>query len=284
MSKLKLSLVVIGIAFSALLYKGYSLYSAITPNALNYWQVSDENSSIKVNHQAWQHILDSYLIDVKRIDVKSEGVRAFDYAKVSMADKKTLKTYLQQLTAIDPRTLTKDEQLAYWVNLYNALTIDLVLDHYPINSIKDIGDGITGPWNMELLSIAGQPITLNQIEHKILRPIWQDPRIHYVINCASIGCPDLPNKAFSSNNIESQLNQAAIRFINHPKGIDFQNGQWKLSSIYSWFSQDFGKDQAQLIQHIQTFAKPDLKTKLIEASTEKNLDIKFAYDWKLNAP
>ncbi|RYV04161.1 hypothetical protein SOPP22_01260 [Shewanella sp. OPT22] len=268
-----------GIVFSALLIKGYSLYSAITPNAISYWAVSDKSNKQQIDHTLWQTILDGYLVEIK-----TEGVRAFNYAQVTQADKKALKDYLQQLESIDPRTLNKNEQLSFWVNLYNALTIDVVLDHYPVTSIKDIGDGITGPWNMELLTIAGQPITLNQIEHKILRPIWQDPRIHYVINCASVGCPDLPNMAFSSENVDSQLNKAATRFINQTKAVDINNNQLKLSSIYSWFSQDFGNNQAELIQHIQTFAKPALRSQLKAIASDKNSSINFDYDWKLNAP
>ncbi|MBM7073931.1 DUF547 domain-containing protein [Shewanella sp. 202IG2-18] len=278
MSKFKLLLVVIGVVFSALLIKGYSLYSAITPNALSYWQISDENNDQEIDHTLWQKILDGYLVEIK-----AKGVRAFNYAQVTQADKKALKSYLQQLESIDPRILNKNEQLSFWVNLYNALTIDVVLDHYPVTSIKDIGDGITGPWNMDLLTIAGQPITLNQIEHKILRPIWQEPRIHYVINCASVGCPDLPNKVFSSKNLDSQLNKAAIRFINQSKAVDIKNNQLKLSSIYSWFSQDFGDEQAELMLHIQTFAEPTLKSKLKAIALDKNSDIIFDYDWKLNA-
>ncbi|WP_133407154.1 DUF547 domain-containing protein [Parashewanella tropica] len=271
---MKKVVIVVGLVLSILLYKGVSLYAAITPQANTFWESSQPDNTLKVDHQLWQTLLDKYLVE-------EQNSRSFAYSSVSADDKKALKAYLKQLSSIDPRSLNRNEQLAYWVNLYNALTIDLTLNHYPIKSIKDIGDGITGPWNIEVIQISGQAVTLNQIEHKILRPIWKDPRIHYVINCASRGCPDLPTKALTSQNIEAQLNQAAVRFINQTKGVDIQNDQLTLSSIYNWFSEDFGKDRHALISHINTFAKPSLKAELAK---DKPLNIKFQYDWKLNSP
>ncbi|RLV61155.1 DUF547 domain-containing protein [Parashewanella curva] len=273
----KVVFTIFSLVIAALLYKGYSFYSAITPQANTFWQVSNQNSTQIVDHQAWQILLDRYLLE-------EENFRVFNYSTVSSADKQALKDYIQSLSSIDPRQLNRNEQLAYWVNLYNALTVDLVVEHYPIASIKEIGDGITGPWNIEAIEIADQAVTLNQIEHKILRPIWQDPRIHYVINCASLGCPDLPYKALSSSDIEYQLNQAAVMFINQNKGVDINNEKLVLSSIYNWFSEDFGENQTELMTHISQFAKPELKNKLAEITKQKSFNIEFQYDWKLNVP
>lgn len=108
---------------------------------------------------------------------------------MSLASKQQLKRYIQQMASLDPRDYKKQEQFAYWVNLYNALTVQLVLDNYPTSSIKKLGKGFFsfGPWDDDIIRVAGKKLTLNDIEHRILRPIWRDKRIHYVVNCASLG-------------------------------------------------------------------------------------------------
>ncbi len=177
------------------------------------WDRSDESNPSAIDHQPWQKILDNYL----QSDHPS-GVNRFRYSQVSADDKNTLKTYLAQLQAIDPRTYRRSEQMAYWINLYNALTIDLILENYPVKSIKKIGKGFFsfGPWDDDIAYIAGNKLTLNDIEHKILRPLWKGPRIHYAVNCASYGCPNLASMAFTANNIDSLLNQSAHDYVNHP--------------------------------------------------------------------
>ncbi len=251
----------------------YYLYAAVQPKAHSFWQVSDENSTAVVPHSTWQNILSKY------VKTPDETTRFFDYASVTPSDKKALALYLVQLQHVEPRKLNKTEQLAFWVNLYNALTVKLVLDNYPIDSIKEIGNGITGPWNMTLATISTKKITLNTIEHGILRPIWQDNRIHYVINCASKGCPDISNQALLPHRLNQQLAQAATRFINQTKAVNFSQGKLVLSSIYNWFSADFGETNEELIKHLSLYAKPTLKRQLLTYRGEIN----FHYDWKLNS-
>jgi len=253
--------------------KGYSLYQATSANPLVYWQTSDESNQQKIDHGLWQEFLSNYL------SRNNSEPRTLNYQNVTTQDKKKLSDYLARLQSLDPRTYPKNEQLAYWVNLYNALVINLVLSHYPIDSIKNIGNGLTGPWNIELATIAGRQVTLNQIEHGILRPLWQDNRIHYVINCASIGCPDLPLQSFSSVNINKQLNDAAIRFINQHKAVHLANNTLTLSSIYNWFAVDFGSSNENIIKHIKAYALPELKSELEHFSGT----IEFDYNWKLNS-
>ena len=263
-------IIVIGVSI-----KGYTVYQAISPNAITYWNDNNERNKQQINHDLWADVLSHYLF----IDRKM-NTRAFAYGQITPNDKIKLTTYLQQLQNIDPREYSKDEQLAYWVNLYNALTVNLIIEHYPVDSIKDIGDGFTGPWNLELAQINDLPVTLNQIEHGILRALWQEKRLHYVINCASIGCPDLPTEPFSSNNIEQQLNNAAIRFINQPKSVQLTENTLVLSSIYHWFSDDFGENTQEILDHIKRYAKPALKAELNNVNNDIG-DIKYAYNWKL---
>jgi hypothetical protein len=270
----KVTLTIASIVIVLIAAKGYMLYQAISPNPISFWQTSDENNQQAIDHHLWGQLLNKYLHENINKDLHE-----FDYRNVTIQDKAQLSQYLQQMQAIDPRNYRKDVQLAYWANLYNALTIDIILKHYPLESIKEIGDGFTGPWNIELIDVAGKPLTLNKIEHGILRALWQDNRVHYVINCASIGCPDLPRKALSGKNIERQLEHAAKRFVNQNKGVNFINGRLTLSSIYDWFLVDFGDNHDELLKHLSDYAKPKLKTQL---TTYKD-EIDFQYNWKLNA-
>ena len=270
MNKWRYLLIIITVICAVIGTKGYLLFEATQPNAIVYWKESNEESKQTINHYLFDEFLASNVIE-------NAVSRSVNYKNVSGIDKNKLVTYLAQLQSIDPRHYPKNEQLAYWVNLYNALVIELVLTHYPIDSIKDIGDGFTGPWNIELATIANKPITLNKIEHGILRPLWKDNRIHYVINCASAGCPDVPVKSFTRVEIDKQLNKAAIRFVNQAKGVQVTNNITTLSSIYNWFSDDFGSSQSNILNHINEFALPALKNTI-----EKSNTIEFEYDWALN--
>ncbi len=273
MSKLKVVIFVAALVGAALAVKVFSLYQAISPNPIVSWQVSNENNERVIDHRLWGEILSGYLSENQ-----SSGVREFDYAGVSDIDKTKLANYLTYLQTIDPRNYNRLEQIAYWANLYNALTIDLILKNYPLDSIKNIGDGITGPWNMALINIANTPLTLNQIEHGILRGIFKDKRIHYVINCASIGCPDLPAIPLTGKNIERQLELGAFRFINQDKGMRFNENKLILSNIYNWFSVDFGENELELLRHLSQYATPKKQEKLRNFKG----DIDFDYNWKLN--
>lgn len=230
------------------------------------WSKSDETNTSVISHQPWQKFLDKYLV--------SSGENTLvKYADVTNDDKQQLKAYIAHLSIYDPRAYSKAEQYAYWVNLYNAITVDLILEEYPIKSITKLGGLFSfGPWGEHVITINGQELTLNDIEHRILRPIWNDPRTHYAVNCASLGCPNLQSQAFTAENSEQLLEKAAKEFINSEKGVLQSNGKTQLSSIYDWFADDFGNQQ-DLIQHLAKY-RPELA----------NLSGKFSYeyDWDLN--
>ena len=144
-------------------------------------------------------------------------------------------------------SLNRGEQLAYWINFYNALTVQVILDHYPTDSILDIkispGFFSIGPWDKKLVTVEGEELSLNDMEHRILRPIWRDPRIHYGVNCASIGCPNLLTTAYTADNVDGLLTENAVAYVNHPRGASLQNGALTVSSIYDWFEEDFGGNE-----------------------------------------
>ena len=254
-----------------------SLRAAPKADLWDKWDVSSVQNAIRIDHSPWQQLLDRYL--------KLSGdpvVTRFDYATVSPADKSLLKQYLQQLQSISVLQYNRAEQFAYWVNLYNATTVNLILEHYPVESIRQVKFGFFsfGPWNEKILQVDGEPLSLNDIEHRILRPIWQDPRIHYAVNCASISCPNLAPKAYTAANTEALLQQGAIDYVNHPRGVDFDGDEIVLSSIYDWYQVDFGGSEKGVIQHLLKYAKPDLVKRL----SGHGLNVDYRYDWGLNSP
>ncbi len=233
-----------------------------------YWDESNNANNTTISHQAWDSLLNKYL-------TVSGQHHLFDYADVSPTDKQALKVYIKSLTSLDSRTYSKPQQYAYWVNLYNAITVDLIIDSYPIKSITKLGGLFSfGPWGEKVVKITGKDLTLNDIEHRILRPIWNDPRTHYAVNCASLGCPNLQLSAFTAENTETLLEQAASHFINSDKGVISDGGNAQLSSIYEWFIIDFGGDKAGVIAHIKQYRND------VNLSTEST--ITYDYDWSLN--
>ena len=175
----------------------------------------------------------------------------------------------------------RPEQLAYWINLYNALTVDAVLRRYPVTSILDIAltPGLLnrGPWDAKLAHFAGESLSLNDIEHRIARPIWRDPRVHYALNFAAIGCPNLAVTAYTGENVERMLDAAARAYVGHPRGVTLRMGGLTLSKIYAWYAEDFG-GEVGIIDHLARYAPPDLALRLTTTPIKA-----YAYDWALNA-
>ena len=157
-----------------------------------------------------------------------------------------------------------------------------MLDHYPVDSIRDIdispGLFSDGPWGKKLVTIEGEQVALDDIEHQILRPIWRDPRIHYAVNCASFGCPNLHPQPFSATTLDRQLDQAAADFINHERGVSIERGRLVVSSINDWFGEDFGNGDRDIIAHIKGYAALELTSKLGSISSIYD----DRYDWRLN--
>ncbi|MEP5246911.1 MAG: DUF547 domain-containing protein, partial [Alphaproteobacteria bacterium] len=213
----------------------------------------------------------------------SDGINRVAYDEVTAADRKALDGYIGALAAMPVGSLSRAAQQAFWVNLYNALTVRVVLEHYPVASIRDIdispGFFADGPWGKKLVTVESEELSLDDIEHRILRPIWRDPRIHYAVNCASLGCPNLHTRAMTAENAEAFLEDAARAFINHPRGARIEDGDLRVSSIYAWFEADFGGDDAGVIAHLRDYANGELAAGLSGVSRIAGDD----YDWRLNS-
>jgi len=239
------------------------------------WQANDAQSSTRIDHSAWAQFLNKYLVVSK-----SGAANLVRYAAVSSADKDSLAQYLAELSAVPMTKLNRSEQKAAWINLYNALTVYTILDHYPVKSIRDIRSGwfSSGPWDLKLIKVEGIELSLNDIEHRILRPIWQDNRVHYAVNCASLGCPNLQPEPFTAENSNHLLEKAAHEYVNSLRGIDLAGGKLTLSSIYDWFQADFGGTDATMLAHLEKFAAPALAAKL----KRYRGTISYQYSWDLN--
>ncbi len=246
----------------------------------DYWAIWDSSNPRDIrtiDHSAYAAFLDRYLVT----DDPS-GVNLVRYQGVSTADRMALQSYLDDLQAVAISGYNRDEQFAYWVNLYNAATIELILEHYPVESIReiDISPGLfaSGPWDAELVEVEGTALTLNDVEHRILRPLWEDPRIHYAVNCASYSCPNLAPEPYTAENYDTLLDEMASDYINHPRGVEFDGRRLRLSSIYNWYEEDFEDSLDGVIEHLLEYAEGETADRLREHSG----GARYRYDWDLN--
>jgi hypothetical protein len=240
------------------------------------WQTHQEASTVSIDHGAWEAFLERY------VSVGDDGINRLAYAEVRDADRNALVGYIEKLAGAAVSDLNRTEQKAYWINLYNALTVRVVLDHHPVDSIRDIdiSDGLLadGPWKKKLLTIESESVSLDDIEHRILRPIWRDARLHYALNCAAVSCPNLQTRAFTSANTDALLEAAARAYVNHPRGVDAAPEWLLVSSIYVWFKADFGGSADGVLAHLKKYAEPELARRLGGFREINN----HHYDWALN--
>jgi hypothetical protein len=218
-----------------------------------------------------------------------DGVTRVRYGawKAASGDMAALEAWIAAATQLRPGAMVRAEAFAFWGNLYNALTLRVILERYPVRSIKDIRSsgvaldpkGYFGPWRTKLVTVEGRRMSLDDIEHETMRPVFRDPRVHYAVNCASIGCPNLRPRAWRAATLEGELDAAAADFVNHPRGVSVvADGRLKVSSIYAWFREDFGGSEAGVVAHLRRYAGPGLAARLAG-------EVRIAedgYDWTLN--
>ena len=241
----------------------------------SHWTSYQDDSPKTIDHSIWDKILGEYVV------VRSGLINLFSYAAVTEEQKKQIRSYIDSLSNIAIAQYDNTEQQAYWLNLYNALTVLTVLEHYPVASIKkiNISPGIfsKGPWGKPQVRVDGRELSLNNIEHGIIRPVYKDPRSHYGVNCAALGCPQLQTRAFTGANLNTLLDQAASDYINGP-GVSIRRGKLAASKIYNWFGEDFGTGAQEVVSHIRKYARGDLKKALENIDSIKS----YYYDWTLN--
>jgi hypothetical protein len=226
---------------------------------LSISQPTEVIASIEMpRHDSWNILVKEY--------VKKNGDVDYKSFKTKEAELKKYIAYLTSFTPVD--AWSQNEKLAYYINLYNAGTVALILENYPLESIKDI----KSPWGKARLEIGSEPISLGDLEHKILRKM-NEPRIHFAINCASYSCPKLLNEAYTPDKMEKQLQAVTSNFINDPSKNKITANSLELSAIFKWYKSDFTQKRS-LITYLQPYTKISLK---------KDAKISYlSYDWRLN--
>lgn len=222
------------------------------------------SGSTPIQHKQWDALLRKHVDEEGWVDY--EG-----FIKDSVA----LNEYLQLLSNNhpDPEKWSDNERMAYWINAYNAYTVKLIMDYYPVGSIKDIKSGIpfvNTVWDIKFIEIQGQTYDLNNIEHGILRPKFDEPRIHFAVNCASVSCPKLQNWAYSADSLDRQLDEAGREFINDPSRNMISENKLQLSKIFKWYSGDFEDVTALVRKYADRSFGPEPEIEYLD------------YDWQLN--
>src|SRR5262245_22942179 len=195
--------------------------------------------------------------------------------------------YLKSLNETNPDTLrTSDERLAFWINAYNAYTIKLIIDRMPLSSIRDIGLGLPvlfGPWSIEVAAVGGETLTLNAIEHDIIREQFHDARLHFTLVCAARSCPKLRREAYEGSRLHSQLEEEARRFINDPERNRFEteSGTAFVSMIFDWYEGDFDDWEEGVLPFIAKYvSSEEARAMLLSGKCEIEY---LSYDWSLNS-
>lgn len=222
-------------------------------------------------HAPWNALLHQYVGANGRVDYRG-----------LMAERRTLEGYLRQLSKATPEvqaTWSADEQAAFWINAYNAATVEIITRYYPIVSMKDIRikswlSSPKSPWEKSLLTVGGRSYSLNDIENQMLRQRYRDPRVHFALVCASVSCPNLLAEAYDGHRLDQQLDGQARRFINDPSKNQLTPGQVALSNVFDWYAADFGGTEAAVLAYVNRYASTPLPvgTKIGH----------LPYNWNLN--
>ncbi len=217
-------------------------------------------------HDQWTMLLEKHVNESGAVDYKGMA-----------KDVALLDAYLVvlQKTRPDEKTWSNDAQLAYWINVYNAFTVKLILEHYPVKSIKDIAGGLFGintPWDIPFIHLQGKTFSLNDIEHQIIRKKFNDPRIHFALVCAAKSCPPLRREAYQSVGLSQQLDDQGRRFLNDPAKNSITKSKAVLSPLFNWYSADFGEN-GSVTFWVNKYSSSLLTTQPIQYGE---------YDWSLN--
>lgn len=192
-----------------------------------------------------------------------------------------LKKYLDYLASINPDELARNDAFAYYINLYNAATLDIVLDNYPgIESIKDIGGILGSPWKKDFIRLNGKSVSLDYIEHGILRPVYMDPRVHFAVNCASMGCPPLHGEPFEGATLDFTLDELTRNVMADPSQTRLEDEELFVNKVFDWFGGDWGSKQEK-IGFVRQYAPKKLAAKIGKLGRQLNLEYSD-WDWTLN--
>lgn len=227
-----------------------------------------EYTSEPVSHSSWDALLKKHVDEKGMVNYKG-----------FIKDSLELNEYLSILESSHPNKekWTDQEQLAYWINAYNAFTIRLIIRNYPVESIKDIAGGIpfiNTPWDVKFIHIEGETYDLNNIEHGIIRKEFEEPRIHFALVCAAMSCPRLRTEAYTASKLDKQLDEEATYFFNNAEKNKIATDKATLSKLMKWYSGDFKDAAPDIITYVNRYSK----TQMASNATIEYMD----YSWKLN--
>jgi hypothetical protein len=234
-------------------------------------QASFDSGTESFDHSTWDHLL---------AEGTEDGLVDYGYM---MEHRGELDDYLDRVAHADLASLAPSELEALLMNAYNALTVRSILDHWPVDSIRDI-DGV---WSKATHTVGGQELTLDEIEHRLLRPFWKDPRIHFAVNCASRSCAPLPPWAFDGATLDDQLDRRAHDFLSSPDNVRIEGDALRVSKYFDWYGDDFTKPgwepRADTIpQFVARYSRPEVATFVAEHGGDVPLE-HMSYEWSLNA-
>lgn len=260
------------ILFSGVAHSSY--HKSLWPK----WEVNNPLAKESISHHLWEEFLNAHIVK------NNEGINLVNYATFTKEDLKLINNYINQMSAIHIDNYNRQEQLAYWINVYNALTVQTVASYYPVANIQEvnISPGLfsLGPWGANLITVQGISLSLDDINNRIIRPIWNDPRTHYALNNATIGAPNLSKNAYEASKLEQQLNEAASTYINSLRGVHVIEGKLIISKLYDWYEEDFGGTKTDVITHLLQFATEPLLSQLKHINTIDS----YMYNWHINSP
>lgn len=228
------------------------------------------------DHGAYDTLLKQY--------VNEQGLVDYQGLKALGADQ--LDAYLQTLAAAHPAHLEEKERLAFWINAYNAYTLELIVESYPVESIKETAGGAfiphaSSPWKAAFATVGGTDYTLDEIEHEIIRVEFDEPRIHFAVNCAAMSCPKLRREAYTGEQLDAQLEEQARTFVveSDENKIPASEETIGLSKLFKWYGEDFGGEAAAIQAYLAPYFDGEAKQKLEAGAYEITF---LDYDWSLN--
>lgn len=233
-----------------------------------FWILATTSFAAEPDWTRYDELLNSHLIASEKDGV---ALNLVDYE--SIAADPSFYSIVNQIIQFDVQQLSSNqEKLAFYINVYNILTINLILDNWPVDSIRDIGNFFQGPWDVVVLENADGQLTLDDIEHKIIRT-FGEPRIHFAVNCASLSCPDLRHEAYRAEHLDEQLDDQTKLFLSNAKGLLIDGDRLRLSKIFDWYGEDF-----EVFGSLGNFIKlyrPELQF--------DNVRTNLRYNWNLNS-
>lgn len=239
------------------------------------WAAHAPQSAAAVDHRAWQLFLDRHTF------TGADGVTRVAYAEVPAADRDLLRDYLTALQRVPVGRLNRAEQLAFWLNLHNALMVDVVLRHLIARSPDeiDLGGFARGPWTATLTRVEGAPVSIAGIRTDALRPVFKDPRWHYGLCDATLGGPALPRAAFHGDGVDRALEDAAIAYVNHPRAVRLESEAIRLNAFWRRNLDDFGGSDATVLSHVAAYADRELRAGLRPGRPVAWMDDRRLNEW-----